>query len=176
VASSSLCPYWIVTVKFSEDTGVPPVAVPVNTALVLPVDPVVVVVLLLELLVVVLLPPPHAAIAVTSDNASSIPAILQPSCLRCGLIRRVAAKITRPSEIAPPVSHPPVSHLTVPQGRRNGLTVLAVVVFTVTVTGIPVVADVEDVNTTVLGLNVQVAAVGRFEHAKVTVPVYPFTG
>jgi hypothetical protein len=53
---------------------------------------------------------------------------------------------------------------------------LAVVVFTVTVTGMPVVAEVDAVKTTELGLKLHVAAVGKFEHAKLTVPVYPFTG
>ena len=53
---------------------------------------------------------------------------------------------------------------------------LAVVVFTVTVMGMPVVDEVDEVNTRVLGLKVHVAAVGRFEHAKLTVPVKPFTG
>ena len=65
-----------------EDVGEPPLAVPVSTALVLPVVPVVVVVVVV-VVVLLLLPPPHAAIAVTSDNASSRPAMLQPNRLRC---------------------------------------------------------------------------------------------
>lgn len=53
---------------------------------------------------------------------------------------------------------------------------LAVVVFTVTVTGMPVVEEVDEVNTTELGLKLHVAAVGRPEQARFTVPVNPFTG
>jgi hypothetical protein len=152
-----------------EDVGEPPLAVPVSTALVLPVVPVVVVVVVV--VVVLLLPPPHAAIAVTSDNASSRPAMLQPNCLRCEPANIIVKSIARPSETVLASTHPS----GVP-GRFAGLVMLAEVVFTVTTTGIPVVAEVEEVNTTEVGLKVQVAAVGRFEHAKLTVPVYPFTG
>ena len=53
---------------------------------------------------------------------------------------------------------------------------LADVVFTVTVTGMPVLAEVLDVNTTELGLKLHVAPVGSPEHARFTVPVNPFTG
>ena len=141
---------------------------PVSTAPVLPVLPVVVVVVVV---VVVLLPPPHADITVKRDNPSSMPAKLQPNCRRCGPANIIVRKIARPSEAALASTHPSGA-----PGRFAGLIMLAEVVFTVTTTGIPVVAEVEEVNTTEVGLKVHVAAVGRFEHAKLTVPVYPFTG
>jgi hypothetical protein len=56
-------------------------------------------------------------------------------------------------------------------GWPEGMSLLAVVVFTVTVTGMPVVADVDEVNTTLAGLKLHVAAVGKFEQARFTVPV-----
>ena len=106
-ASSFPCPHWIVTVKFNEDTGEPLVAVPVSTALLLPVGPVV----LFEAgVLVLLLPPPQAAIAVTSARASSRLAMFQPSCQPRKLRSRVDSTIARTIEIAP------TAHPLVPQG------------------------------------------------------------
>ena len=152
-----------------EDTGEPLLAVPVSTELKLPVVPLLVVVVLLELVV---LPPPQAASAVATDNTSRRPAKLQPNCRRCGPpTNSIDRKITAANEIKPAAAH-----LIVFRGWPKGMNLLADVVFTVTVTGIPVIADVEEVNTTLAGLKLHVAAGGRFEQARVTVPVYPLTG
>jgi hypothetical protein len=144
--------------------------VPVSTELKFPVTP------LLELLevgVVVLLPPPQAASAITTDNTRSKPARPQPNCLRRGLPTpsRIVSKITEANEIIPAAAQFGIFH-----GRPKGMSLLAVVVFTVTVTGMPVVEDVDEVKTTLAGLKLHVAAGGKFEQARVTVPVYPFTG
>ena len=161
--------HWIVTVKLMEDTGEPLLPVAVSTALVLPVVPVVVVVVVLEL---VLLPPPHAESIVNRTKAVSAKAVFQRISLWYELRNRIAKRIPSPAIIALPIAH-----LLVSPGRADGLIMLAVVVLTVTVTGIPAVGEVEEVKVTEeLGLKLHVAAVGRLEHAKVTVPVYPFTG
>jgi hypothetical protein len=154
-----------------EDTGEPLLAVPVSTELKFPVVPLLVVVLL-ELGVVVLLPPPQATSPATRDNASSRTARLQPNCLRCGpATNSIDRRITAANE-----TRLAATQLIMFHGWTEGMSLLAVVVFTVTVTGMPVVEDVDEVNTTLAGLKLHVAAGGKFEHARFTVPVYPFTG
>jgi hypothetical protein len=148
-----------------EDTGEPLLAVPVSTELKFPVTPLLVVVVVLEL--VVLLPPPQAASPATRDNASVRPAKFQPNCLSSGPpTNSIDRRITAANKIRLAEAQPIMFH-----GWPEGMSLLAVVVFTVTVTGMPVVADVDEVNTTLLGLKLHVAAGGRFEQARVTVPV-----
>jgi hypothetical protein len=157
-----------------EDAGEPLLAVPVRTELKLPVVPLLVVVVLLELVV---LPPPQAASAAPTDNASRRPAKLQPNCRRCGApTNSIDRRITAANEIESAAAQLVVFH-----GWPKGMSLLAEVVFTVTVTGIPVVADVDEVKVTLLEatpltLKLHVAAGGKFEQPRVTGPVYPFTG
>jgi hypothetical protein len=147
----------IVTVNVIEDAGAPLLAVPVRVAVVLPVAP-------LELLP---LPPPHATIPATTAITTTARALFHRNSCRRALTSARNSKRTSTGR-----SSPFLGHGRMPFERLSGRVMLADVVFTVTVTGTVVVLDV---NVTELGLKLHVAAVGRSEHARLTVPVYPFT-
>jgi hypothetical protein len=155
--------HWIVTVKFSNDVGEPPLPVPVRTLVVAPEG----LVGLVGLVELELLPPPHATMMVATEKAISIAAARHHIFLFCAFFNRNISDKPRILNAARAAIHP-----VVPHGRTKGMIPLAVVVFTVTITGTLVVLAVK---TTLVGLKLHVAAVGRFEHDRVTVPVYPAT-
>ena len=148
-----------------EEAGDPLAAVAVRVDVVLPVGPLL---LLDELELLELLPPPQAAAVTRTATAATAKAALHRRSFF-----RVAARNPRKKMLD--VTITPASKIQ-GRGALTGPSMLAVVVFTVTVTGIPVVAEVEDVNTTELGLKLHVAAVGRPEQDRLTVPLNPFTG
>jgi hypothetical protein len=115
-------------------------------------------------------PPPHASIPASSTNMISGKAVLG----RSSFWRMAANRMDKNSTIAAATA-PVLPSAFLPPGWFDPGIVLADVVLTVTVRGTPAVGEVEDVNTMELGLKLQVAPVGNPEHARLTVPVYPFT-
>lgn len=154
------------TVNVIDAVGEPLLAVPTSVAVVpfvLPLEELD----LLELLELL----PHAAVVIRSAKAIRARAALHLRSFPRVLTSRAKKKM-------PEVSVMPATtiHGRGEPRRLPGPIILAAVVFTVTVTGMPVVDEVDEVNTTELGLKLQVAPVGRLEQERLTVPVYPFTG
>lgn len=158
-----------------EELSEPVDAVPVSVAVVLPVGPVVPPLPLLpddpELPEELLPPPPQAAIVriIATARAAS-------TGLHLRALPRPPNHIATNRPIEARLTPAAIGNGFTGKIRRAGPVMLAVVVFTVTVTGMPVVEEVDEVNTTELGLKLHVAAVGRPEQARFTVPVNPFTG
>jgi hypothetical protein len=165
VALTALQIYWIVTVKVIELTGVPLLAVPVRVAVVLPLGPVPEP-LPEPLLLLLLLPPLQAASPIISAKAARAKVALDQSRLR-RLFDLLAKRFARIRPRTSAISASPVDR-PVFQWRPDGVSQLAEVVLTVTVTGTLAVLAV---NTTEAGLKPQVAPAGRPEHAKFTVPL-----
>lgn len=153
----------MVTVNVIEDAGEPLAAVPVRVDVVLPVGPPL---LLEELELLELPPPPHAAVVIRTTIAIRVKTVLHLRSFPRVPTNKASRKM--PEATLTPAS---IVHSCGGPKRLAGPTMLAVVVFTVTVTGIPVVEEVDDVNATELGLKLHVAPVGRPEQERLTVPL-----